>query len=91
MRMSIDEARYYNAPVRIHNLRVANIFFDLIARTDFLDLQGNTLLGLAHVQSPTHDQPIQRDELVLATRSKERPGVPFGHLALRQRGPHRLG
>ena len=38
MRMRIDESRHYNAAARIHNFRVGNILFDLIARTDSLDL-----------------------------------------------------
>jgi hypothetical protein len=36
--MRINESWHYNAPTRIHNLGVADIPFDLIARTDFLDL-----------------------------------------------------
>jgi hypothetical protein len=38
MRVRIDESRHYNAPTRIYNFRVADILFDLSARTDFLDL-----------------------------------------------------
>jgi hypothetical protein len=38
MRVRIDESRHYNAPTRIDNFFVANILFDLTARTDFLDL-----------------------------------------------------
>src|SRR5438309_9022165 len=38
MRVRIDESRHYNAPTRIDNFFVANILFDLSARTDFLDL-----------------------------------------------------
>jgi hypothetical protein len=38
MRVRIDESRHYNAPTRIDNFFVANILFDLSARTDFIDL-----------------------------------------------------
>ena len=38
MRMRIDESRHYNASIGIDNFCVANILFDLIARTDSLDL-----------------------------------------------------
>jgi hypothetical protein len=38
MRVHIDESRHYDAPTRIDNFSVANILFDLIARTNFLDL-----------------------------------------------------
>jgi hypothetical protein len=36
--MRIDESRQYNTPACIYNFRVANILFDLVARTSFLDL-----------------------------------------------------
>jgi hypothetical protein len=36
--MRIDESRHHNAPARIDNFCVATILFDLIARTDSLDL-----------------------------------------------------
>jgi hypothetical protein len=38
MRVRIDESRHYNAPTRIDNFCIANILFDLIGRTDPLDL-----------------------------------------------------
>ena len=38
VRMRIDESRHYNAPTGIHDFRVGNIPFELIARTDFLNL-----------------------------------------------------
>jgi hypothetical protein len=36
--MRIDKSRHYNAPTRIENFCVANILFDLIARTYLLNL-----------------------------------------------------
>jgi hypothetical protein len=36
--MRIDEARHHDPSVRIHNFPVTDIRFDLIARTDSLDL-----------------------------------------------------
>ena len=38
MRVAIDESRHHNAPACIHNFRIATILFDLIARTDPLNL-----------------------------------------------------
>src|SRR5262249_7604139 len=38
MRMRIDKSRHHYTAARINNFCVANILFDLIVRTDFLDL-----------------------------------------------------